>query len=234
MERLRRPMKACLSITRRFLSGAIPPEKSSGQLDLDHLFEGITRPRPASISPSPKGLSQPSNRRPNITWGELTDTLHKADHSKPVTPEQIWNLSSQSRIASIQKLQKEREHAGMYWGRSFPSINGNPISSYARVMTTLRENKIRKELRLAERFEKPTDKRRRLKSERHRRRFAEMVSKSPHVLRPSQQAPGHSDKSEGQSRACHTRTWRVMESVSCISPSGLHPSIFTSGLAEAS
>ncbi len=179
MERLRRPMKACLSITRRYLSEENLPG-SSNRPGLDHLFEGIARPRPASVSPSSKSSPQSSNHpanRAEVTWGNLTETLSKAKDARPLTTEHIWTLSSQSRMASIQKLQKDREHAGMYWGRSFPVINGNFISAYARVMTTLRENRVRKELRLTERFEKPTDKRRRLKSERHRRRFADMVSK---------------------------------------------------------
>jgi len=194
MERLRRPIKACFSITRQYLSQASPPEKSSNQPALDHIFERIPRPRPASLSSSPKNSTQPSSMGPddgpNITWGDLTQTLSKPGDIGLLTTEQIWTQCSQSRMASIQKLQKDREHAGMYWGRSFPVVNGNFISAYARVMTTLRENNVRRELRLTERFEKPTDRRRRLRSERHRRRFADMISQKVKVVRAIRERGG--------------------------------------------
>ncbi|KAF8323187.1 hypothetical protein DL93DRAFT_2070738 [Clavulina sp. PMI_390] len=44
-------------------------------------------------------------------------------------------------------------------------------------------NNVRGELRLVERYEKPTDKRRRLKSERHRRRFADMIGQKVRIVR---------------------------------------------------
>lgn len=49
-------------------------------------------------------------------------------------------------------------------GRAMSSLNG-----------ILRRNEIRRELQLGDRYEKPNQKRRRLRSERHRRRFAHMV-----------------------------------------------------------
>ncbi|MCO5590112.1 hypothetical protein L7F22_044081 [Adiantum nelumboides] len=61
-------------------------------------------------------------------------------------------------------------------GRSIAVSNSGDL---ARAMTNLnsifRVNNIRTELRLGERYEKPNQKRRRLASERHRRRFAHMV-----------------------------------------------------------
>jgi ribosomal protein S21 len=61
-------------------------------------------------------------------------------------------------------------------GRSIAVSSGG---DFARAMTNLnsifRVNNIRTELRLGERYEKPNQKRRRLASERHRRRFAHMV-----------------------------------------------------------
>lgn len=47
--------------------------------------------------------------------------------------------------------------------------------AYSKLMSMLAKNNVRKELRLEEHYEKPNQKRRRLKSERHRRRFAAAV-----------------------------------------------------------
>lgn len=47
----------------------------------------------------------------------------------------------------------------------------------------IRRNNIRSELRLGERYEKPNQKRRRLRSERHRRRFANMVREKVKLVR---------------------------------------------------
>ena len=56
---------------------------------------------------------------------------------------------------------------------------------YRNLMGTLRRNNVRRELRLEERYEKPNQKRRRLRSERHRRRFADMIRKKVQLVRLS-------------------------------------------------
>lgn len=63
-----------------------------------------------------------------------------------------------------------------YSGRSVVSRDGNFSLAYRRLSGIMSRNRIRKELRLGEHHEKGSERRRRLKSERHRRRFAELVS----------------------------------------------------------
>jgi ribosomal protein S21 len=66
-----------------------------------------------------------------------------------------------------------------YSGRSIVARDGNFTAAYRRLSGIMNRNKIRKELRLGEHHEKGSERRRRLKSERHRRRFAELVSFEP-------------------------------------------------------
>lgn len=74
-------------------------------------------------------------------------------------------------------------------GRSVSAANsyGNNSAAmlYRNLMGTLRRNNVRRELRLEERYEKPNQKRRRLRSERHRRRFADMIRKKVQLVRLS-------------------------------------------------
>lgn len=60
-------------------------------------------------------------------------------------------------------------------GRSVPVSNGDIGRAMNNLNAIFRANNVRTELRLGERYEKPNQKRRRLASERHRRRFAHMV-----------------------------------------------------------
>ena len=54
---------------------------------------------------------------------------------------------------------------------------------YRSLMATLRRNNVRRELKLTERYEKPNQMRRRKRSERHRRRFADMIRKKVQLVR---------------------------------------------------
>ncbi|WFD44213.1 hypothetical protein MPSI1_002879 [Malassezia psittaci] len=60
--------------------------------------------------------------------------------------------------------------------------NASVAMLYRNLMSTLRRNNVRRELRLGERYEKPNQKRRRLRSERHRRRFADMIRKKVQLI----------------------------------------------------
>lgn len=93
---------------------------------------------------------------------------------QPLTPEQRWSIYSREQR---QLMGATRLPAGKYSGRSVEvSEFQNVSSALGRLNRILSQNRVKKELRLEERYEKPNAKRRRLKSERHRRRFAEMVS----------------------------------------------------------
>ncbi|KAK0541545.1 hypothetical protein OC835_000013 [Tilletia horrida] len=62
-------------------------------------------------------------------------------------------------------------------GRSVQVQNGDVGRAYRSLMAVLRRDDIRGELRRGERYEKPNQERRRKRSERHRRRFADLVRK---------------------------------------------------------
>jgi len=65
--------------------------------------------------------------------------------------------------------------SGMYGKASAPVL-------YRNLMSTLRRNNVRRELKLQERYEKPNEMRRRKRSERHRRRFADMIRKKVQLV----------------------------------------------------
>lgn len=58
----------------------------------------------------------------------------------------------------------------------------DPSRAYAQLAVLLKRNNVRQELRLQQRYEKPNVERRRKKSERHRRRFADMVRKKVQLV----------------------------------------------------
>lgn len=67
-------------------------------------------------------------------------------------------------------------------GRSVPVSNGDVSTAYRLMSAVLNRNQIRKELRLGDRYEKPNQERRRKMSERHRRRFADMIRKKVQLV----------------------------------------------------
>ncbi|KDN50819.1 hypothetical protein K437DRAFT_293524 [Tilletiaria anomala UBC 951] len=67
-------------------------------------------------------------------------------------------------------------------GRSVPVGHGDVQGAYRILGSILKRNNIRGELRLGERYEKPNQMRRRKASERHRRRFADMIRKKVQLV----------------------------------------------------
>ncbi|KAE8194189.1 hypothetical protein CF328_g4825 [Tilletia controversa] len=67
-------------------------------------------------------------------------------------------------------------------GRSVTVVGGDLGKAYRIVMGILRKDDIRGELRRGERYEKPNQERRRKRSERHRRRFADLVRKKVQLV----------------------------------------------------
>ncbi len=67
-------------------------------------------------------------------------------------------------------------------GRSQPVNSGDVNGAYRLMSAVLNRNKIRTELRLGDRYEKPNQMRRRKESERHRRRFADMIRKKVQLV----------------------------------------------------
>jgi small subunit ribosomal protein MRP21 len=68
-----------------------------------------------------------------------------------------------------------RKHAFSTPDRAVPQGPGNVAMLYKQLTATLNKNQVRRELALGERYEKPNQERRRKRSERHRRRFKDLV-----------------------------------------------------------
>ena len=66
---------------------------------------------------------------------------------------------------------------------SIPNVYNNTSATlYRQLSQILNRNNVRRELRLNDRYEKPNQKRRRKRSERHRRRFADMIRKKVQLV----------------------------------------------------
>jgi len=116
--------------------------------------------------------SQPANwSHLNDIYGKVVDVNPKGP---PMSPEERWSMLSRSRISTPPK--------GPYAGRSFEVKDGNVADALNKLQYTLRRNRVSSELRLGARHEKKGYKRRRLSSERWRRRFAHEVRKKVQLV----------------------------------------------------
>ncbi|GLB34979.1 putative ribosomal protein S21 [Lyophyllum shimeji] len=122
----------------------------------------------------------PNVRDPSLTWDNLVgQTVVATVKRTPRTPEEIWQEKSTKAKWNL----KDDPPANAYSGRSVKVHGGNVAEAYARLHSILQRNKVRAQLRRAERHEKKGEKRRRLRSERWRRQFAHEVRlKSIHYL----------------------------------------------------
>lgn len=69
-----------------------------------------------------------------------------------------------------------------YSGRSVAVIGGDVNRAFMQLNQVLSRNNVRRELKLGDRYEKPNRERNRKKSERHRRRFADMVRRKVQLV----------------------------------------------------
>jgi hypothetical protein len=176
---------------------------------------GLSRP-PASLRLySWSSQSQPAN------WSHLNDIYGKAVDVNPkgpsMSPDERWSMLSRSRTA-ISTLPKG-PYAGkiildvesticlfMCPGRSVEVKNGNVSEALNKLQYTLRRNRVSPELRLAARHEKKGYKRRRLSSERWRRRFAHEVIVSSLLCDVSDRRPLGTEKgATGEQDSCSRR-----------------------------
>ena len=88
---------------------------------------------------------------------------------RETTPEQLWSHAAP--VAYSPSVTTTS-------ARSFAVQGGNLARAYRNLNRVLNENQVRRELKRQERFEGPSDKRVRLNSERHRRRFKVAVGKA--------------------------------------------------------
>ncbi|GAA5860059.1 hypothetical protein JCM8547_003077 [Rhodosporidiobolus lusitaniae] len=87
----------------------------------------------------------------------------------PATPDDLWRRQSHVAYSSPVTTTSSR---------SFVVQNRNVAQAYRLLNRVLQENNVRRELKRQERFESPSNKRVRLNSERHRRRFKVAVGKA--------------------------------------------------------
>ncbi|KAG5643481.1 hypothetical protein DXG03_000869 [Asterophora parasitica] len=127
----------------------------------------------AALQPPISSLQRPRRSEPTgNTWNNvLGDYIATSSKQVPLTPEAIWQQKSDK----AKKAVEEDPPAGAYSGRSVKVLGGNVADAYARLNSILQRNKVRAQLRRAERHEKKGEKRRRLESERWRRQFAHEV-----------------------------------------------------------
>ncbi|WWC71297.1 mitochondrial 37S ribosomal protein bS21m [Kwoniella pini CBS 10737] len=140
----------------------------------------ITTNTPLPPSPPPKSgelFSKPSSKTiTNDSFSKLRfDNLSENNNNnndETIDDSEIWwkKLSINSNSYNF------GFPTNISTGRSITVPKGGEFnSSYKRLQGLLRQSNLKKELRLQEFHEKPSVKRRRLISERHRRRFKEMV-----------------------------------------------------------
>lgn len=115
-------------------------------------------------------------------WGSFTKSLKlKGQVSQPAptksqSPEIRWQQNSETDLAKLALPQDA------YAGRSVEVRNGNVGEALARLQTILQRNRVQAEIRATSRHEKKGEKRRRLRSQRWRRRFAHEVRKKVQLV----------------------------------------------------
>jgi small subunit ribosomal protein MRP21 len=112
-----------------------------------------------------------SHNYDNDTTSSNGPKLHTREDSEPLDPairfEEYWVNRNRGGAPEVAKPSDGR----VFSVKAHVDVN----RAYGSLMSIIARNGVRKELRFQERYEKPNQKRRRLKSERHRRRFAAAV-----------------------------------------------------------
>ncbi|GAA5935608.1 mitochondrial 37S ribosomal protein bS21m MRP21 [Sporobolomyces koalae] len=120
---------------------------------------GANRNGPAARQP--RSIMSSSSYR--TSFGSMNHQL------KPTTPEEVWKYSAPVQYSPAVTTTS---------ARSFAVLQGNVARAYRNLNRVLNENNVRRELKRQDRFESPSNKRVRLNSERHRRRFKVAVGKA--------------------------------------------------------
>ena len=132
-----------------------------------------------------RAYSQPAN------WSHLnhiySTTVNVKSQESPSTPDERWAAQSRSSMANLKPPKGPYAGMAIFFpfkpqglsyvnpGRSVEVKNGNVAEALNALQNTLWKNRVVTELRLTARHEKKGYKRRRLSSERWRRRFAHEV-----------------------------------------------------------
>lgn len=114
--------------------------------------------------------------------GGTTDKKVELQETPMVVLSPAQRLEQQEKAWSRRSLHGD-DPVTPYTGRTLEVNQKNPVSqAYKRLLTLLRRNEVRTQLKLAERYEKPNQERRRKKSQRHRARFADMIRKKVQLV----------------------------------------------------
>jgi ribosomal protein S21 len=133
-----------------------------------------------------------SSQSQTANWSHLNDVYSRAVDVKskelPNSPDERWAMQSRSKMANLKPpkgpyagttvfspLSNLEAFSHINPGRSIEVKNGNVAEALNQLQYTLQRNRVATELRLTARHEKKGYKRRRLSSERWRRRFAHEV-----------------------------------------------------------
>ncbi|KAJ3923665.1 hypothetical protein F5877DRAFT_74182 [Lentinula edodes] len=139
-------------------------------------------------APATPTFNSRSRSRDAETWKPIENSMinvhdklsHVVSSRVLSTPAEIWAQNSHvTRMSIAEAGLSER------LGRSAHVVDGNLADAFRRLDMILARNKVRKQLKLAERHEKKGPKRRRLESERWRRLFAHEVSRQSPLLQLS-------------------------------------------------
>ena len=174
------PARSTLLVPSSSRSFSSTPSTSSSKLD--EVLKQVQQSKPNS---SPKnqqnqnrkggggGNARKSSFYPSELGTSTTPSYRTAvnHHSKftPETPQEIWSYSAPVPYSPSVTTTS---------ARSFAVQSGNVARAYRNLNRVLNENQVRRELKRQERFESPSNKRVRLNSERHRRRFKVAVGKA--------------------------------------------------------
>ncbi|GAA5828699.1 hypothetical protein JCM3766R1_003793 [Sporobolomyces carnicolor] len=157
--------------TRSFASS--PASSSSA---LDNVLKQVQQSTPSSSNAANNrrggGAGKQRKSRESFYPSDSLATspsFRTANPFKPSTPEEIWSHSAP--VAYSPSVTTTS-------ARSFAVQSGNVARAYRNLNRVLNENNVRRELKRQERFESPSNKRVRLNSERHRRRFKVAVGKA--------------------------------------------------------
>ena len=130
-------------------------------------FPSLTSPTPSRDDPArPAHFRHPPSR---LASSPSYRTAPPPSFTDPVTHEHAYRFAHHAAYSAPTTPTS---------ARSFAVKNGDLGRAYRMLNRTLMENNVRRELRQQERFESGSDRRVRLNSERHRRRFKVAVGKA--------------------------------------------------------
>ncbi|BGP14327.1 hypothetical protein JCM10213_004455 [Rhodosporidiobolus nylandii] len=156
------------------------PSSSSPAAELDSLLSTIQTAKAPSPRPNPRNAASVAEAYAHKGPAHAAMASIYSSPSAPrsfspgstvraATPDELWR-----RQMSVQYSLPVTTTSS----RSFAVQNRNVAQAYRNLNRVMQENNIRRELKRQERFESPSNKRVRLNSERHRRRFKVAVGKA--------------------------------------------------------